>query len=103
MPSSAALSRTNKDASWVRECQEDKIYVKADRLMLTDAGIFLIDEANEAVSLSALSADSNGIYIARNAFDSPCSAVYPIVWGESCQAWRTVNIQGKCVVCGKTP
>ena len=88
---------------WIKECQNDKIYLKSDHLVLSEEGIFVLTGSNSHIHLSGLFCDSQGLYTTMESLPSETAVVYPIVWCSTCGAWRTVNIRGKCVVCGNTP
>ena len=94
---------TEQATSWERESQSDRIYLKSDHLVLSDEGIFIVTESNTQIPISKLFCDSQGLYTTSESLSPESSIVYPIVWCDTCKAWRTVNIQGKCVVCGNIP
>jgi hypothetical protein len=89
--------------AWIKECQNDRIYLKADHITLTDTGISIEVEPNVHVSVHQFYNDSQGIFITAESLPSMVATVYPIVWCRTCKAWRTVTVKGKCVVCGNTP
>lgn len=88
-----------QDATWVKKCEGDKVYIKADRLTLSEDGIYLIDDWSRNVFIPIIAYDIDGVFASREIL----STVWNIIWCNTCQAYRSVNIQGKCVVCGQCP
>jgi len=93
----------DNDASWVKDCQDNRVYLKNDHLVIAEDGIYVLDESNKKIPLTELFVDSQGIYTRIESLGTDIAAVYGIVWCKNCEAYRTVDWKGLCVVCGKRP
>ena len=90
--------------SWVKECQGDKIYLKTEKLIISDNNIIVIDEQNGDFFLPELYFDETGIYTRISSLKESSSAtVYPMVYCNTCGEWTVINWRGNCVKCGKNP
>ena len=91
------------DARWVKDCQGNRIYLNTEYLTVNNEGMYILNEKNKKISITELFADSQGSYTRAESLMTEVAVVYPIVWCKTCNAWRTVNIEGCCVKCGNNP
>ncbi len=99
-----AFQEGQNNASWVKECQGDRIYINSDKLEIKGNRIFVKDENNAPHPLSHLFVDSVGIFTTTETMsDTELAKVWNIVWCKTCNAYRSVNVQGLCVKCGNRP
>ncbi len=95
---------TGNDASWIKECQGNRLYIKADRLEITDKDIIVRDESNLPIKLSHISVDILGIFTTIDTLNAAdIATVWNIVWCRTCEAYRSIDIRGNCVRCGNKP
>lgn len=94
---------TKNNISLITECQGERIYLNSNNLIVSNEGMFLINDMNQIVALSLICCDAEGIYTFPEALESDLSvAAYP-VWCETCMAWRVIGPGGRCGVCGNIP
>lgn len=91
------------DAAWVKDCQDNRVYLKTEHLLVEEDRIYIVDKLGGKISVSELFSDAQGIYTRIESIGTELATVYPIVWCKNCEAWRTVTIKGVCAVCGQTP
>ncbi|MBX7066153.1 MAG: hypothetical protein K1X28_02870 [Parachlamydiales bacterium] len=94
---------SKNNPSCIRECQENRVYLNPQNIMISDEGIFLIDDANQKIPLLLLCSDIQGIYTLYETIGSDLAvAAYP-VWCRTCMAWRVIGPGGVCSKCGNIP
>lgn len=93
----------NKDVSWVKNCQDNRIYLNPEYLIVSKNRMVVVDEYENETFLTELYSDANGIYTKAESFGKELPTVWNIVWCNTCQAYRTTSIKGVCVVCGNAP
>ncbi len=95
---------TKNHASWVLDCQDRRVYLKSDRVVIHEDTISVVTDSGEKTPLSELFVDAQGIYTRIESLNmSELTTVWNIVWCKTCKAYRSVNINGHCVVCGNIP
>jgi hypothetical protein len=92
-----------KDASYIKNCQDNRVYLKNNCLEVTEEGMYVIDGLNQKIPLTELFSDSQGLYTRIESFGNDLATVYPIVWCRTCKAWRMITIRGVCGICGNVP
>lgn len=85
--------------SWIKECGEDKVYLKPDMIKISSEGIKIANGVKDFF-WTALFSNEKGIYTTLKSLEA---TVYPIVWCKTCEDYRTVDIYGNCVACGNKP
>ncbi len=102
-PATRSKGFLEDSASWVRGCQEGRIYLKGDRLAIENDIMYVINDDNEREPLSELFCDSQGVYIKAASHESARdSGVYNIVWCNNCHAYTYRDLWGMCKGCGKS-
>jgi len=94
---------SNNGTSWVKHCQDNRVYLKADSVVIEKESLYVLNKENQKILLTELFADSQGLYTRMESLGTEIATVYPIVWCSNCKAWRTANIQGKCSTCNQIP
>ena len=93
---------TENNASWVRGCQEERVYLKGDRLTIENDLIYVVDDTNEKMPLPELFCDSQGVYIKVASQErSKDNGVYNILWCNRCGELTYHDWFGRCGKCGK--
>ncbi|OGN64200.1 MAG: hypothetical protein A3E80_03935 [Chlamydiae bacterium RIFCSPHIGHO2_12_FULL_49_9] len=96
--------KASNDASWIKECQGNRLYIKADKLEVRENAIFVKDDSNHSYPLTHIFVDELGIFTTTESIrDSALGTVWNIVWCKTCGAYRSVDIRGLCVKCGNQP
>ena len=93
-------------ASWIKKCQDNRVYLEANRLTLSEEGIYVMDDFNEPIPLSEVYSDSNGIYTKLESLEPRLERTwgkYGVVWCHTCRAIRDLDKEGKCRICGNYP
>lgn len=90
------------NVSWMKDCQDNRIYIKNECLIVAEDGIYVGDESNK-IPLTELFADSQGIYTRIESLGTEIATVWNIVWCQTCMAYRSTDIRGNCVKCGNRP
>ena len=82
----------NKDVSWVKNCQGNRIYLNPDYLDVSEKGMFLIDEFGRSTPLSRLYSDVQGIYVKAESLAPELTTVWNIVWCRSCHNLKALPL-----------
>jgi hypothetical protein len=83
------------------ENQEDRLYINPSKIQVNQKGIWLMDDRGEIHPLYNLLVDAHGLYTVLGR--EKLATVWNIVWCNTCNAYRTTDIKGRCVICGNTP
>ena len=99
-----AFQEVQYNASWIKECQDDRIYIKTDQIEIREDGIFVKDEYNILHPLTNILVDKYGVFTPISSIsDNKLAKVWNIVWCKTCNAYRSVDVRGLCVRCGNPP
>ena len=99
-----AFQEVQNNASWIKECQGDRLYINADKLEIREDSIFVRDEDNVQHPLTNIFVDALGIFTTMDSLISTdLATVWNIVWCRTCENYRSVDIKGRCVRCGNPP
>lgn len=90
--------------SWIRECQGSRVYINTEHLEIHEDCILVRDEKNVSRPIKEIFVDAHGVFTrVESLSDIELSTLWNIVWCDTCKAYRTTDIRGKCVVCGNQP
>ena len=60
--SSTAPVFGEKNASWIKGCQGNRIYLNLAKMLINEEGIFAFNEDNRKVPITELYTDTHGVY-----------------------------------------
>jgi len=99
-----AFQGIQNNASWVKKCQGNRLYINVDKLEIEEDKISVKDANNISHPLTHIFVDSMGIFTTIDSMgDAEQSKVWNIVWCRTCQDYRSVDVNGLCVRCGNSP
>lgn len=99
-----ASQEDQNHASWIKQCQADRLYINGDKLEIREDGIFVRDENDVLYPLTNIFVDQVGIFTIINSLRaSDLATVWNIAWCRTCRNYRSIDINGRCVRCGNPP
>jgi hypothetical protein len=99
-----AFQEVQNHASWIKECQGDRLYINADKLEIKEDSISVRDANNIPHPLTNIFVDSAGIFTTTHSMsEDELAVVWNIFWCRTCNAYRSTDMRGLCVVCGNRP
>jgi hypothetical protein len=99
-----AFQKPQNNACWIKECQGNRLYINSDKLEIGEDKISVKDANNIPHPLTHLFVDSVGIFTTTDSIrEIELSKVWNIVWCRNCDAYRSLDMRGLCVVCGNRP
>lgn len=103
-PNIGSSFEARNDASCIRGSQGDRLYLNADRIQVNSDGISILDDENFPHPLENIAVDSMGVYTSiGESIEDTIATVWNIVWCRNCNKYRSTDMNGLCMVCGKRP
>jgi hypothetical protein len=91
------------NVSWIKSCQEDKVYLKPERLEVSFKGINIIDEHLGKISIEELYANKEGLYTKLSSLKKKITTLCKVSWCYSCEYYTRKDDYGRCMICGFCP